>query len=99
MEILLSDNEILDKINNYPNHNWIWIEIWEMSEYEIQIVVTVNKEEMCHLGEHKTLHVCLVEADVAEDIAKLKSHGKSLARKIRRKFPNSEVRSKLYYKQ
>lgn len=91
MEILLSDNEILDKINNYPNHNWIWIEIWEMSEYEIQIVVTVNKEEMCHLGEDK--------ADVAEDIAKLKSHGKSLARKIRRKFPNSEVRSKLYYKQ
>ena len=42
---------MLIKIKNYPDHNWIWVAIWEMSEREIRIVVTVNKEEMCRLGE------------------------------------------------
>ena len=45
MNILIIDNEIIQKINEYPNPNYIWIEIWEMSKYEIQVVVTVNEEE------------------------------------------------------
>lgn len=98
MEILLSDNEILDKINNYPNHNWIWIEIWEMSEYEIQIVITVNKEELCHLADHMVIHACSVQTDEENDIIELKTYGKLMARLIRRKFPDSVVHSRLYYR-
>lgn len=98
MEILLSDNEILDKINNYPNHNWIWIEIWEMSEYEIQIVITVNKEELCHLADHMVIHACSAQTDEENDIIELKAYGKLMARLIRRKFPDSVVHSRLYYR-
>ena len=98
MEILLSDNEILDKINNYPNHNWIWIEIWEMSEYEIQIVITVNKEELCHLADHMVIHACSAQTDEENDIIELKTYGKPMARLIRRKFPDSVVHSRLYYR-
>lgn len=98
MEILLSDNEILDKINNYHNHNWIWIEIWKMSEYEIQIVITVNKEEMCHLAEHIVIHACSAKTDNKDDIVELKTYGKLIARLIHRKFPNSVVHSRLYYR-
>lgn len=98
MEILISDNEILDKINDYPNHNWIWIEIWEMSEYEIQIVITVNKEEMCHLADHIVIHACSAQTDNENDIVELKTYGNLIARLIRRKFPDSVVRSRLYYR-
>ena len=98
MEILLSDNEILDKINNYPNHNWIWIEIWEMSEYEIQIVITVNKEELCHLADHMVIHACSAQTDEENDIIELKTYAKLMARLIRRKFPDSVVHSRLYYR-
>lgn len=98
MEILLSDNEVLDKINNYPNHNWIWIEIWKMSKYEIQIVITVNKEEMCHLAEHIVIHSCSAQTDNKDDIVELKTYGKLITRLIRRKFPNSIVHSRLYHR-
>lgn len=98
MKVLLSDNEILDKINGYPDHNWIWIEIWEMSEYEIQVVITVNKEELCHLADHMVIHACSTQTDEENDIIELKTYGKLMARLIRRKFPDSVVHSRLYYR-
>lgn len=72
MNILLSDDKIIQEIKMYPIPNWIWIEIWEMSQYEIQVVVTVNKEESCHLGQHKVIHICSAEADDIDDIIRLK---------------------------
>ena len=98
MQILMSDDEVIREINDYPAHNWIWIEIWEMSEYEIQVVVTVNKEEMCHLGEHKTIHACSAQTDVTGDVCELKTYGKSLVKHIRSSFHASAVHSKLYYR-
>ena len=98
MKVLLSDNEILDKINGYPDHNWIWIEIWEMSEYEIRVVITVNKEELCHLADHMVIHACSAQTDEENDIIELKTCGKLMARLIRRKFPDSVVHSRLYYR-
>lgn len=50
MEILLSDDNLISQIKKYPYPNWIWIDIWEISEYEAQVVVTVNEEEMCHVS-------------------------------------------------
>ena len=98
MKILLTDNEILNKINDYPEHNWIWVEIWEMSEYEIQVVITVNKQEMCHLADHIVIHACSAQTDEGNDIAELKMYGRLIARLIRRKFPESVVHSRLYYR-
>ena len=68
MNILLSDDKIIQEIKMYPVPNWIWIEIWEMSQYEIQVVITVNEEESCHLGQHKVIHICSAEADNIDDI-------------------------------
>ena len=69
-----------------------------MSEYEIQIVITVNKEEMCHLAEHIVIHACSAKTDNKDDIVELKTYGKLIARLIHRKFPNSVVHSRLYYR-
>lgn len=98
MKILLSDNEILNKINNYHNHNRIWIEIWKISECEIQIVVTVNKEEMCHLADHMVIHICSAQTNDENDIVALKTYGKLIVRLIRKKFPDSVIHSRLYYR-
>lgn len=98
VDILLSDDKVIQEIKNYPIPNWIWIEIWEMSQYEIQIVVTVNEEENCHLGQHKVIHICSAETDDIEDIINLKKYGKTIVKHIRKNFPCSEVHSKLYYR-
>lgn len=98
MNILITDNEIIQKINEYPNPNYIWIEIWEMSKYEIQVVVTVNEEESCHLGQHKVIHLCSAQIDDVDDVNKLKTYGKLIVRFIRQNFLCSEVHSRLYYK-
>lgn len=98
MNVLLPDNKIIQEIKIYPNPNWIWIEIWEMSQYEIHVVITVNKEESCHLGQHKVIHICSAHTDDVDDIIKLKTYGKLVVRMIRKNFPYSEVHSKLYYK-
>lgn len=54
MTLLMSDGEIIRQINDYPNHNYIWIEIWDISPYEIQLVITVNNEQFCKFN-HKVL--------------------------------------------
>ena len=69
-----------------------------MSEYEIQIVITVNKEELCHLADHMVIHACSAQTDEENDIIELKTYGKLMARLIRRKFPDSVVHSRLYYR-
>lgn len=32
MNILMSDEEIVQEIREYPNPNWIWIDIWEVAQ-------------------------------------------------------------------
>jgi hypothetical protein len=98
MNILLSDDEIIQKIKMYPVPNWIWIEIWEMSQYEIQVVITVNKEEMCHLADHIVIHTCSAQTDNENDIIELKTYGGLIVKLIRKNFPNSNVHSRLYYR-
>lgn len=98
MNILLSDDKIIQEIKMYSTPNWIWIEIWEMSQYEIQVVVTVNEEEYCHLGQHKVIHVCSAQTDDIQDIKNLKKYGRSIVKRIRKNFPYSKVHSKLYYR-
>lgn len=98
MNILLTDDEIIHEIKQYSNPNWIWIEIWKMSEYEIQIVITVNKEEMCHPADHMVIHVCSAQTDDENDIVALKTYGKLIVRLIRRKFTDSVIHSRLYYR-
>lgn len=95
---LINDNTIIDKIKHYKSPNWIWIEIWEMSEYEIHLVVTVNHEELCHLGEHLVLHIASADTTCAEDIADLKRHGQKLRRVLKKGFPDSNIHSNMHYK-
>ena len=98
MNILITDNEIYTKINKYPNPNYIWIEIWEMSKYEIQVVVTVNEEKSCHLGQHKVIHLCSAQIDEIGEVDELKKYGRRIVRLLRRKFVDSHVHSNLYYR-
>lgn len=98
MDIITPDNQIIQEIKKYPKPNWIWIEIWETSPYEIQIVVTVNEEEYCHLGQHRVIPICSVPMDDINNVMKLKKYGKFITNRIRKNFPCSEVHSRLYYR-
>lgn len=97
MTIFLSDNEILKAINDYQQPNWIWINIWEMSKYEIRIVITVNKTAECKLSGHKVIYICSLRTD-EEELENLKKYGTRIVRLLRRRFPNSEVHSDLHYR-
>lgn len=44
MTLLMTDDEIIRQINDYPNHNYMWIEIWDINPYEIRLVITMNNE-------------------------------------------------------
>ena len=35
MNMLLTNDEIIQEIKDYAKPNWIWIEIWNISQYEI----------------------------------------------------------------
>ena len=95
--ILLSDNEVIQEIKSYSNPNWIWIEIWEMSQYEVRVVVSVNEEEACHLGQSKVIYVYSAQTN-SDEVGELKAYGRKITRLIRKHFPYSEVLSRLYYK-
>lgn len=98
MEIILSDSEIINEIKAYQQPNWIWIKIWDTADYEIQIVVTISNDELPKLGEHKTIRVCSAKTNEDDDeVENLKKYGNRITRLLRRKFPNSEVHSDLYY--
>lgn len=96
-EKLKPDAEIMKEIATYANPNYIWIEVWSLSPCEETVVVTVNKEELCCLGEFKVIYARAACLDDEQEIVKLKAYGKSLVQKIRRKFPEAKVRSRLYW--
>lgn len=98
MKVITDSMDLIRQIKQYANHNWIWIEIWNWSHYEIQIVVTVNHEEMCHLGRHKVFHLCSADPTSSDDVIQLKAHGKFIAKLLRKTFPEAKVHSRLYYK-
>lgn len=98
MNILLSDKTLIQKIKEYSNPNWIWIEIWEISQHEIQIVVTINKTEYIKLGDHKIFRVCSSKTDEPGETEELKKYGTRITRILRKHFPDSEVHSRLYYR-
>lgn len=94
---MLTEKDVICAIREYHSHSWIWIEIWEMFPYEIQLVVTVNKEELCHLAQHKVIHVCSAATDDADDISELKTFGKKIRSSIKKTFPDSHIHSSLRY--
>ena len=62
-----------------------------MSQYEIQIVITVNEEESCHLGQHKVIHICSAMTNEDGELENLKKYGIRITRLIKKKFPKSEA--------
>ena len=97
MDILLSDDAVMQEIRAYPDPNWIWVNIWEFSQYEVKLVVTINKEESFRLGAHKVIYICSLQTE-EEDVGELKKYGRRLTRLLRRKFSGSEVHSDLHYR-
>lgn len=73
MTNMMSDDEILSAINEYPDPKYIWIDIWENDQYEIQLVLTINNEPMCHLGTHMVLRVSSLYTDEEETTAAIKT--------------------------
>lgn len=97
MTNLMGDNEIISEIENYPNPNYIWIEIWQNNQYEIQLVITINHEEMCHLADHKVLRVCSLFTD-EEETETIKNRGREIKKLLKKNFKDCRVSSNLHYR-
>ena len=93
MNILLSDDAVMQEIRACPDPNWIWVDIWEISQYEIKVVVTVSKRKC--LGTHKLIYICSSRTDKDGEVDELKKYGRRITRLLRRKFSDSEVHSDL----
>ena len=87
MKILMSDEEIVQEIREYPNPNWIWIDIWEVVQNTIELVISVNDKEQFKLGGHKTIIICSLKTD-EEDLDDFKkiwqANNQTLKKKISR---------------
>lgn len=97
MNILLSDGEIVNEIKEFLNPNWIWVNIWEYSENELRIVVSVSDEEIVHMDNHKVIYACKMQG-CFEEMSEFRKYGQRITRVLRRKFPGSEVHSDLRYR-
>lgn len=97
MLLLMTDEKILQCINEYPNPNYIWVEIWQINRYEIQLWITTNCEKLVRNGTHKVLRVASLYTD-EEHIDLIKNKGKVLKKFLKQNFKNSEVHSNLHYR-
>lgn len=97
MTNMMSDDEILSAINEYPDPKYIWIDIWENDQYEIQLVLTINNEPMCHLGTHMVLRVSSLYTD-EETTAAIKDIGRIVKKLLKTNFKNSVIHSNLRYR-
>ena len=96
MTSLMNNEEIISQINEYPNHNYIWIEIWQINKYEIQLVITINEESVITFN-HKVLRVNSLFID-EESPELIKTRGRELKKLIKNVYKNSEIHSNLHYK-
>lgn len=96
MQSLMNDNELVNQINEYPDHNYIWIEIWEANQYEIQLVVTVNNEKMIKFHHKVFLLNSLFTDEESPEI--LKNRGREVRKLLKSQFKNSEIHSNLRYR-
>ena len=44
------------------------------------------------------IHICFAQTDNENDIVDLKTYGKLIVKLIRKKFPDSMIHSRLYYR-
>ena len=97
MTNIMSNDEILSAINEYPEPKYIWIDIWEINQYEIQLVLTINNEPMCHLGTHMVLRVSSLYTD-EETTAAIKDRGRNIRKLLKSNFKYSVIHSNLRYR-
>ena len=46
-----------------------------MSQYEVRVVVSVNEEEACHLGQSKVIYVYSAQTN-SDEVGELKAYGR-----------------------
>lgn len=97
MKLLLSDKDIIEEINAYTNHNYIWIEIWQTNRYEIQLIITINHEKLVRNGTHKVLRAASLYTD-EEDTDLIKDKGREIKKLLKKTFRYSEIHSNLHYR-
>ena len=52
-----------------------------MSQYEVRVVVSVNEEEACHLGQSKVIYVYSAQTN-SDEVGELKAYGRKITRLI-----------------
>ena len=97
MTTLMTHDEIIKQVENYTYPNYMWVEIWQISPYEIQLVLTINNEKLCRLGDHKVLRLNSLLTD-EEPVNVIKDRGRDVKKLLKRHFKNSEIHSNLHYR-
>lgn len=97
MITLMTHDEIIKQVENYTSPNYMWINIWQITAYEIQLVLTISHEDLCRLGDHKVLRLNSLLTD-EESVDVIKDRGREVKKLLKRHFKNSEIHSNLHYR-
>lgn len=97
MENLMSNEEILEEIRKYSNPNYMWLEIWDISSYEIQLVLTICESKTCELGNHKVLRLSSLFFMDDISVDEIKRRGREVKKFLKKHFKCSKILSNLHY--
>lgn len=90
----MENEEIIKEINSYHNPQYMWLEFWQINEYAVQLVLTINHEFLIKMGTHKCFRICEVYTD-EERPTEIKKYGAELKKFLKRNFKDSEIHSNL----
>ena len=97
MERLMSDDELVAKIDEYKEADHIILQIWEYENNEVRITITAQEGAEAVLTNTKVYHS--VKGNLTSDsLQDIKNEGYRLKRKLRRKFRDKKVSSDFRYR-
>lgn len=94
MTILMVNDEIIKEINDYHNPQYMWLEFWDIDQYTVRLVLTINHEFLIRNGTHKCFDICEIKTD-KEDPTEIKQYGSDLKKFLKRNFKDREIHSNL----
>ena len=97
MIILMENEEIIKEINSYQNPQYMWLEFWEVNEFTVQLVLTINHELLIRNGTHKCFRICEIQTD-EEEPTEIKQYASELKKFLKRNFKDKEIHSNFHFR-
>lgn len=96
MERLISDDDLISKIDNLTETDHIIMEIWDYEHCVAKLVVTAQIGNIAYLTNTFVFQVCQFNLD-NDLVSDIKKEGYRLKRELKRRFSDKKVTSNFRY--